>query len=74
MLCVFITIMFSDKLLNGVSSHFQTSSSKIPPAAVRRISNCLLGVWKCDESWCLIFDVLLLFLNLHETNFANNRA
>ena len=44
----------------GVSSHFQHLEVRQKYSAARRIFNDLLGVWKCDETLSLVFDILLI--------------
>ena len=34
-------------------------------SATRRIFNSLLGVWKCDETLSLVFDILHLAFSLN---------
>ena len=40
-------------------------------SATRRIFNSLLGVWKCDETLSLVFDILQGVLTNHQTTFLS---
>ena len=43
-------------MFHHISKHLEVRQKY---SAARRIFNSLLGVWKCDEKRCLVFDILL---------------
>ena len=42
-------------MFHHISKHLKVRQKY---SAARRIFNSLLGVWKCDEKRCLVFDIL----------------
>ena len=42
-------------MFHHISKHLEVRQKF---SAARRIFNSLLGVWKCDEKRCLVFDIL----------------
>ena len=43
-------------MFHHISKHLEVRQKY---SATRRIFNSLLGVWKCDEKRCVVFDILL---------------
>ena len=44
-----------DRVFHHISKHLEVRQKY---SAARGIFNSLLGVWKCDEKRCLMFDIL----------------
>ena len=52
-----------ERVFRYISKHLEIRQKS--DSAARRIFNSLLGVWKCDETLSLVFDILRLGWSRH---------